>query len=347
MSTKNQNNEEEVDLGSLFVIIGKGFKNFFNFIGSIFRGIFHFLISILLFFKQHFKKFVIAALLGGIVGAYLESDSEDRYGSNLLVQPNFKSTLQLYKNISYYNELVKQEKVLLLASIFNIDTLKASGLTKFEITPVVNDNDIINAYDQFILTVDTLTVSSYNFDQFKTSFTDYDYKLHDIVVEAKYNDVFNGLDEVIIASVINNNYFDRIKKLTNENLTRTDSLLRENLIKVDSLRQVYMRVMLEESKKEFTGTSIDLGGTKTSTKEIELFSTDRRINEELGLIAVDIGEKSEVINVISNFQTIGYEIKGITKNYIFILAGLSFFITLLVILFIDLNNYLSTYKKKP
>ena len=32
MSTKNQNNEEEVDLGSLFVIIGKGFKNFFNFI---------------------------------------------------------------------------------------------------------------------------------------------------------------------------------------------------------------------------------------------------------------------------------------------------------------------------
>lgn len=27
MSTKNQNNEEEVDLGSLFVIIGKGVKH--------------------------------------------------------------------------------------------------------------------------------------------------------------------------------------------------------------------------------------------------------------------------------------------------------------------------------
>ena len=31
MSTSNQNNKEEVDLGSLFEIIGKGFKNFFNF----------------------------------------------------------------------------------------------------------------------------------------------------------------------------------------------------------------------------------------------------------------------------------------------------------------------------
>ena len=45
MSTAKNNNEEEVDLGSLFVIIGKGFKNFFNFIGSIFKGIFEFIIQ--------------------------------------------------------------------------------------------------------------------------------------------------------------------------------------------------------------------------------------------------------------------------------------------------------------
>ena len=159
------------------------------------------------------------------------------------------------------------------------------------------------------------------------------------------NDVFSSLDNIIIETVEKNQYFNRIKKLTNENLTRTDSLLRENLIKVDSLRQVYMRVMLEESKKEFTGTSIDLGGTKTSAKEIELFRTDREINEDLGLIAESIGEKSEVINIVSNFQSIGYEVKGITKNYIFIVAGLSVILVLLIILFLDLNRYLDSYKK--
>ena len=36
MSTK-QNNEEEVDLGSLFIIIGNGFKKLFNFIGGVFK----------------------------------------------------------------------------------------------------------------------------------------------------------------------------------------------------------------------------------------------------------------------------------------------------------------------
>ena len=37
MSTNQQNKEEEVDLGSLFLLIGKGLRNFFNFIGNIFR----------------------------------------------------------------------------------------------------------------------------------------------------------------------------------------------------------------------------------------------------------------------------------------------------------------------
>ena len=72
MSTDKNNNEEEIDLGSLFVIIGKGFKNFFNFIGSIFKGAFHFLISILLFLKKHFIKLLIAAIFGFIGGVYLE-----------------------------------------------------------------------------------------------------------------------------------------------------------------------------------------------------------------------------------------------------------------------------------
>ena len=345
MSTAKNNNEEEVDLGSLFVIIGKGFKNFFNFIGSIFKGIFHRFILILIFLRFHLIKFAVAALIGAIAGFFLENSKEIKFSSNLIVQPNFESAQNLYKNINYYNDLITQKNTQELSSIFKLDSSKAASLRKFEITPITNRNDVINAYDKFILEVDTLTVKSYDFDDFEKNFTDFDYLNHEIEVVATVNDVFSSLDNIIIETVEKNQYFNRIKKLTNENLTRTDSLLRENLIKVDSLRQVYMRVMLEESKKEFTGTSIDLGGTKTSAKEIELFRTDREINEDLGLIAESIGEKSEVINIVSNFQSIGYEVKGITKNYIFIVAGLSVILVLLIILFLDLNRYLDSYKK--
>ena len=40
MPTNQNNNEEEVDLGSLFVIIGRGFSTLFNFIGTFFKFIF-------------------------------------------------------------------------------------------------------------------------------------------------------------------------------------------------------------------------------------------------------------------------------------------------------------------
>jgi len=351
MSTNQQkensksNNEEEVDLGSLFVIIGKGFSKFFNFIGDIFKGIFHFFISILIFLKENSFKIGIAAIIGFAVGIFLEVKSSDTYSSDMLVQPNFKSVSQLYNNINFYNDLVEQRDTLGIQNTFNLDKETAASLKEFSIEPIANENDIINAYNDFVLEVDTATVSSYTFEDFKASFKDLDYKTHEINVIAEKNDVFNKLDEIIISSVVKNKYFSRVKELTNENLNRTDSLLRQNLGQVDSLRKVYMQVMIEEAKKQSNGTSIDLGGEKRSTKELELFATKRNLNLELTDIVIDKSEKYEVVNVISNFQPIGYKEGGMLKNAIFQYAFIGGILMVLCILIMQLNRYLNNYIK--
>lgn len=342
--TKN-NNEEEVDLGSLFIIIGKGFSKIFNFIGGIFKGIFHALITILLFLRKNTIKIGIATIIGLGVGVFFEVKKEKTYGSDLLVQPNFKSTMQLYNNIQFYNDLVKQKDTTGIQKVFKIDKATAASLKKFEIEPIINENDIINSYNDFIIDVDTTTVKSYDFEEFKASFKPLDYKIHKINVVAKKNNVFQKLDDVILSSVVKNNYFNKVKELTNENLNRTDSLLRSNLYQIDSLRLVYMKVMIEESKKQNSGTNIDLGGQKKTTKELELFETNRKINKELEDIVETKSEKSEVINVISNFQPIGYEIKGISKNYAFQYALLGAISSIFLVLLIQLNTYLKNYKK--
>jgi hypothetical protein len=351
MSTNQQkensrsNNEEEVDLGSLFTIIGKGFSKFFNFIGNIFKGIFHFFISILIFLKENSFKIGIAAIIGFAVGFFLEIKSSDTYSSVMLVQPNFKSVSQLYNNINYYNDLVEQKDTVGIQNTFNLDKETAASLKEFSIEPIANENDIINAYNDFVLEVDTATVSSYTFEDFKASFKDLDYKTHEINVIAEKNDVFNKLDEIIISSVVKNKYFSRVKELTNENLNRTDSLLRQNLGQVDSLRKVYMQVMIEEAKKQSNGTSIDLGGEKRSTKELELFATKRNLNSELTDVVIDKSEKYEVVNVISNFQPKGSEIKGAENNKGVQLAILSSVLVIFILLLLKLNNFLSVYRK--
>jgi len=345
MSTAKNKNEEEVDLGSLFTVIGNGFKNFFNFIGSIFKGIFHKLILILIFFKLHFIKFTIAVLIGGIIGFFLENNKEIKFSSNLIVKPNFESTQLLYENINYYNDLVKQQNTKHLASIFKIDSSRAASLRKFEITPLINSNDIINAYDKFILDVDTLTVKSYDFDNFEESFTDYDYLVHNIEVKATVSDIFNELENTIINSIEKNTFFNKIKNLTKENLNTKDSILKANFIEVDSLRNVYMRAIIEGAKNNSNGTNIDLGSKRNATKENDLFEIDRKIIYDLSQTYKDIATKSDVINIISNFKSVGSEIKGITKNLIFIMAALAFLLTLFFILLLDLNKYLENYKK--
>jgi hypothetical protein len=345
MSTDQKNNEEEVDLGSLFIIIGRGFSNFFNFIGNIFKGIFHAVISILIFLKQNMIKIGIAAFIGGVLGIFLEVKKGETYESELLLEPNFKSTRQLYDNINYYNDLVKQKDTAGLAETFKLDKSTAASLKNFVVEPVVSENDIINSYNGFVSSVDTTTIKSYTFVEFKTSFTEYDYRLHKVTVTSTQNNVFDKLDDVIISSVVNNKYFNRIKELSNKNLNRTDSLYRQNLTQIDSLRKVYMEVMLDEAKKQTSGTSIDLGGEKTTTKEMDLFVTGKQINADLKQIVSDKATKYEVINIISNFQPIGTEVKAVTRNYAFLLALLGAGLMILFLLTIRLNKYLTSYNK--
>ena len=106
-----------------------------------------------------------------------------------------------------------------------------------------------------------------------------------------------------------------------------------------------MQVMVAESKKQFTGTNIDLGGQKTTTKELELFETNRKLNSELIDVISSKSNMYEVINVISSFQPKGSEIKGVTKSYAFLLAILGVGFMILVLLLRILNRYLKNYTK--
>jgi hypothetical protein len=63
------------------------------------------------------------------------------------------------------------------------------------------------------------------------------------------------------------------------------------------------------------------------------------------LITKEKATNYEVINVISNFQPIGYEIKGIAKNYVFQSGALGAGLMIFFLLLVKLNVYLNNYKK--
>lgn len=347
MSTnpKKNNNEEEIDLGSLFVIIGKGFTKFFNFIGSIFKGIFHGFISILIFFKSNIIPIALATIIGAVAGFFLEKKSGDVYASEMLVKPNFGSAELLYKNVDFYNELVEQKDTVTLVKTFKITKEEAGSLKRFEIESIESEHDIVDAYDRFATTKDTTTIKSFEYENFKATFSELDYKIHKIIVQSEQNNVFVKLQPTIINSIKNNSYFKLSRDLTYNSLISSDTILKRSIAQIDSLQSTYMKATLQEAGKSTSGTNIDLGSTNYRPKEVELFETNRRLISDLKDIVDDKVEKSEVLHVVSGFKPVGYEVSGVTKNYVFLLGLLGGILVILLLLLIKLNSYLKNYRK--
>jgi len=345
MSTAKNKNEEEVDLGSLFVIIGKGFKNFFNFIGSIFKGIFHFLIITLLFFKEHLLKIIVAGLLGFIFGAYLDYNKGVIYESKMLVKPNFDSTKQLYANILFYNDLVNQKEYNLLMETFQINQEEAESLREFSIEALMNENDIIISYDELAVSVDTLAINDYDFESFKKAFTNYDYFIHEVKVTSTQNKIFKKFDKIILSSVSENDYFRNINNSEKSNLDRSYNLYDKNISQIDTLRKVYENVLLENAKKSTSGTNINLSAEVNKNVDIELFKINRNLDSYLTQISKKKSEKDKIINVISSFQKVGNISGGILKSSKFIYFSIGFIAMVFMLLLIKLNAFLDKYTK--
>ena len=81
-------------------------------------------------------------------------------------------------------------------------------------------------------------------------------------------------------------------------------------------------------------------------KELELFRANREINYQLNKVTEEISKQSGVVNVISNFQPVGYKIDGLTSNRIIIFMGLGMILMSTFILLIKLNQFLENYEKQ-
>jgi len=345
MAKQNIPQDDEVDLGNLFKIIGKGFKNLFNTIGQFFKSVFHYFILLLLFFRNNALKLGIAVFIGSVIGLYLDLTLPKQYSSSMIVEPNFKSAQQLYQNINFYHELVKQKDLNLLAQTFQIPVSEASKLKGFYIEPLKNENEKYEFFNDFIEEVDTTTIKNIDIIEFKKGFTDYDYKYHQIKVKSLSNIIFEKLSTPIISSIQNNSYYKYQKKINDENLFQNEKVLVKSLQEVDTLRKIYNEVLITEAKKAEMGTNITLAQGVKKTDELELFNESLKLNEELINNNKEKAETTDILNVVSTFSKVGIKERSLFNKMTTIL-GLGFGLLMLIfILLKQLNSYLLKYIK--
>lgn len=343
----HQNSSDEIDLGQLFQMIGRGFQKFFNFIGSIFKGIFHILMLFLLFVQKNFIILSVAVIVGGVGGYIMDATLPEKYISKMVVEPNFNSVQQLYNNIAFYNDLANAQDSVALATALNITEHEATSIKEIFADSYSDENQKIKLFDEFIRELDTTTVKTIDFENYLQNFNSLDARFHQISVISTNNRVAKKMQPAIINSISVNDYFKLQKKINDQNLDLQEEIYKQQLVEIDSLQSLYRTVLVKEADKPMQGTSINMAESGDSrNRELALVQEKDVLKEKLVALNKERANKSTIVNIISDFPTRGVEQKGIWNSYKFKLPILLLALLLGVLALLQLSKYLKTYNQE-
>lgn len=337
--------EEEVDLGNLFKVIGKGINNILNAIIQFITSIFHYFILLLIFLRNHALKLGLAVLIGFIVGFIFHKLEKKSYVSHMIVETNYGSGMQLYKQIDYLNDLVKKKDSVSISQILNINTKEAAQINKIKISAYQPKRNLYKAYDEYLQKKDTIFTKDLKFEDFKKRIDEYDLRYHQIKLNSKSRTVFGDISPSII-KLVENDYYKQLRNLKVNELNQKIAVLNQNLQQIDSLRKSYKEVALKEAEKLSSTSTIEISKKENGKEEndIELFNTSNEILNSISWTNDDLKRKKKIVNIISDFDKVGVPDGNIIHKKHFQLPLLFLGLMLAWILIMQLNKFLNSYK---
>ena len=338
---------DEIDLGQLFQLIGRGFQKLFNFIGSIFKGLFHILILFLLFLQKNGIILGIAVVVGAVGGYILDSIKPEKYISKMVVEPNFNSVQQLYNNIDFYNDLAEAKDSIALADALDIEQSEAASIKEIFVDSYSDENQKIKLFDEFVRQLDTSTVKAIDFESYLKNFNSMDARFHQISLISTNNLVAKKVQPTIVESISANEYFKLQKGINDINLELQDSIINQQLVEVDALQDLYKTVLEKEAEKPMQGTNINLAENgESQNKELALVKEREILKKQLVQLNREKANKASILNVISDFPNRGVKLKGFWKSYKFVLPIGLLVMAIAFMGLLYLNKYLREFASK-
>lgn len=347
MNTDNQSStekNEEIDLLMLFRYFESLFSKFIGFITTIFLNLFRAIIYII---TIAFKK--IGVLLAVSIVTFLSIKSLKHiqskvYVSNMLVKQNYSLGNLLYDDIERFDKLAKNERYVALANELKLPSEKASTLKKFEIKSGINKAKLLEFYNSYSKTVDSVTKMP--FSKFEEIYNYKDYPLQIITVFSKDESIFKLIEKPLVENIISNKFFQKEKEkelgILKSQISAFETTLNESKKLQDKyiefLEKYYNGIGKSESQSDFN-LNINEGSAKKNTeltKEYELFSNNNEIKLKIAELKNSMIKKEDVFVVQRGFSSATIDEKIYSEYKIEIIISVAL-LTLLVFLYKDMN----------
>ena len=349
-----QEQENEIDLGVFFNLIGKIIRGIVGVFKALFLLLFNGLISILLFVKRKLVWLVVGALIGFGFGLYRYFLKGPSYFSDLYVRANFESSRLLYNQIDYYNALIKENRFVDLATNFKLPLKDAQKLTRFEISPVDNDLEAAKLYRSTFLQhlrtpnsnlpnsnlIDTQWAKTIKFQDFKESLELYDYPLQKIRLYSSGPELYNKVEVGLISSINNNKDFQMVKQRMIQLFKNEEEILNRSLTGLDSLRAAYNKNLTEmASVAKTAGTGVIVTDKNLRSPEIDLYDKELLLKDELIDAKKRAVEQQDILQVNASFNPIGTKRAQINQDF-FKYTWWGLLIMLAILTLIEIYKYL-------
>ena len=321
-----KNSKDEIDILSLFSLIGKKTNSLLVLIINFFISFLNLIISILYLVKRNFIILLISLIIGLLTGYFYEKNLYvSQYQTTLTLSPNFGSTYHLYENIKFYQSLIEQKDIEKLNAYLNLDSTDAKFLTSISIKPYKNESLNLKNFKKLLNTADSTTSLTLDYKEFANKIPFESYSFHVITLKTTKVEIPTQLEESIIKSLENNKYYLNLKNTYLKNLKIKKEYVLASIQKVDTL--------LFGKKKningENLGTTIVLDKNQNEDIDLQLFDRYTNLRNELVEINFQFKDKENVINTIDSFNELGVNVS--TKNYI-LYGGLFLFLIMLFVL---------------
>lgn len=350
--SENSNNEnktqEEIDIVVLLNYFEDKIKGLISIIGTVLRFLFNIVIYSIRAIFKYYKIIAVCLILSALIGYFVEKYKAPRYSAFMIVKPYFSTKYQLVTNISYYNALLKDENYETLSEIFDIDTEDVKQLKSFDISPgPETENERIVMYDNFIKSIDSVMGEGVSYEDFIENRDIYNGDLFSINVISMQKDIFQYLEDGFNRT-FENDYSEKKMMKRDSMISLKKRNFQNSLKEIDSLKNIYLRVMEEESKRQSFGMSTGDGiipiQEKTKTKEYDLLEKELAIKDSIRSLDQQRIEEDVFFDVVSNFQNLGNVEKDWTDRYMFIFPALTFIFLCVLYLIGQLHKFVENYE---
>lgn len=339
---------EEVDLGQLFKMIGNAFQKFFDFVGSIFKGLFGLLILIIAHFYKRAKFYAIAIIAGLVIGYFLDSTSVPTYKANMFLKTNFESGYQVYENIDNLNQLASSSRdSVKLSELLGISVSEAAQIQGFSIQPSIDPNESMLMFSNYKKGLDSLAREEVNYKTYIESLSGYNFTTQKISMSTLSRNIPDIINSKLPVVVSENDYLKRILEVNQNNFDKEDNVLAQQTKEIDSLVKKYLEIRIKESNRESSlpgsGTNLFMGDAQKSNlivNEVDLLNEKLKIEGLRRRVQLEKAIQNDIVSVIASFPKTGSVENVWYKNYIFISIISLFIIVCVTFIFIGIGKYL-------